>query len=144
MAFEDIERIGAPPKSDVPDDGVRVSTRAAAARGVPVRYIAIQIGGGLARSLVLRGEETTLKLQFGTDRDAGKIAISVDVNAGPFRAKRDKQGRYKLTINAASADGLFALDFPAFTVSPVEVVSREGECPKAVFVASAPMLEVAD
>lgn len=144
MAFEDIERVGSAPPSDVPDDGVRVSSRAAAARGVPVRYIAIQIGGGLATALVLRGEETRVRLQFGTDRDAGKIAISVDVDAGAFVARRDKRGRYKLTINAASAEGLFALNFPAFTVSPVEVVSRQGQCPLGVFVASQPMLEVDD
>lgn len=144
MAFEEIERVGAPPKSDIPDDGVRVSSRAAAARGVPTRYIAIQVGERLAKALVLRGEETRLKLQFGTDRDAGKIALSVDVTSGQFPAKRDKQGRYKLTINGASAEGLFALDFPSFTVTPVEVISRRDECPMAVFKASDAMLAVAD
>ena len=94
--------------------------------------------------MCLLGESTRLQLSFGTDRDAGKIALSVDISAGQFEARRLKSGGYRLTINAASAEGLFALDFPAFTVAPVAVVSRMGKPPMAVFAASPAMLAVED
>lgn len=142
MAFEEIERVGPVTASRIPEDGVLVSSRAAM-KGA--RYITVTIGGGgLAKAMVLRGEETRLTLKFGTDRDAGKVAMSVDVTRGAFPVKRQKSGAWKFTINAASADGLFALDFPAFTVPDVQVVSREGHCPMAVFAASEAMLAVED
>lgn len=90
------------------------------------------------------GDLTRLRLQFGDGSDAGKIALSVDVTNGGFEAKKDKQGRYALTINQRSAEGLFALDFPAFTVSPVEVKERPHTPPLAIFKASDPMLAVED
>lgn len=49
-----------------------------------------------------------------------------------------------MTINGPSAEGLFALDFPAFTVAAVEVRATRGEPPMAVFKASDAMLAVAD
>lgn len=108
------------------------------------RYIRVQIGAVLAKKLCLQGDLTRLRLQFGTGSDAGKIAASVDVTNGGFEAKKDKQGRYALTINQRTADGLFALDFPAFTVSPVDVIEKDRTPPVAVFTASDAMLAVED
>lgn len=142
MAFDDIERVGPKKVQTVPENGVRVSSRHAQGRGKPTRYISIQIGGGLAKKMVLLGEETALRLQFGSGRDAGKIAMSVDVTSGPFPARKQRSGAYHLTINAASAEGLFALEFPPFTVAEVEVVHRQGVPPMAVFAASETMLAV--
>lgn len=96
-------------------------------------------GGGKA------GDQAAVRLLFGSGGDAGKIAISVDHDTGNFIARRDKVGRWVLTINAASADGLFALDFPAFTVPHVEAVRPEnGQPRRAVFKASDAMLAVED
>lgn len=145
MAFEDIECIaGTAPAQTVPSDGVRVSSRKAAGRGSETRYIRVQIGAGLAKALCLLGEQTALRVQFGSGRDAGKVAVSVNVSSGAFAAKRDKQGRYAFTVNSRSADGLFALDFPAFTVSPVDLVHDKGSSPVAIFAASEAMLAVED
>lgn len=93
---------------------------------------------------MLCGEETQLSLKFGTGKDAGMVAMSVNVTGGQFPARKSKAGVWKATINAPSADGLFALDFPPFTVSPVDVLVAEGKCPMAVFKASPEMLAVDD
>lgn len=77
---------------------------------------------------------------FGTGEDAGKIMVAVDQALGKFTAKRSKKGHYALTINAASAEGLFALEFPAFTVAEVECFHPQGLPPHCVFAASAEML----
>lgn len=144
MPFETIERVGPAKPTLVPASGVRVSSRAAAAHGKASRYLVVQIGAGLAQEMVLRGEETKLNLQFGTGKDAGMIGMSVDVTAGQFIAKKSKSGFWKTTINGASAEGLFALDVPEFTVSPVRVLFEQGKCPMAVFKASDEMLAVED
>lgn len=68
------------------------------------------------------------------------IGLSVDAQAGGFRARRAKDGGYVMTINAASAEGLFALDFPAF-VAEASVTHVQNKPPMAVFRASAAMLE---
>ena len=145
MAFDDIERVAAAPAQvAIPHDGLRVSSRAAAARGVPTRYIRIDIGAGLAKALCLHGEQSSLRLRFGSGSDAGKIGLSVDVEDGAFPAKKSAKGIWSLTINAASADGLFALEFPKFTVSEPEIVEKGGKPPMAVFSASEAMLAVED
>lgn len=141
MGFEAIENVAKPPASKVPADGVLVSSRAAARNG---RYIAIAIGPELAKDLCLNRDEVGMRCAFGTGRDAGMIGLSVDASGGAFLARRQKSGKYLLTINQRSAAGMFALDFPAFTVRGVETVSRQGEPPMAVFAASKEMLEADD
>lgn len=102
-------------------------------------------GGGLARRLSLTQPEHKLRLLFGSGADAGKVMLSVDNELGKFHARRDKQGRYSLTINAASAEGLFALDFPLFAVPRVEALRPDnGKPPHCCFTASAAMLAVED
>lgn len=67
--------------------------------------------------------------------------MSVDNATGKFLAKRSNKGDYALTINAATADGLFALSFDTFTRSPVEAIRPEnGKPPHFVFKASDGML----
>lgn len=70
--------------------------------------------------------------------------IAPDQDKGQFPAKRDKAGRYRLSIGGASADGLFALDFPAFCVIEPPVVRAPGCPPACTFDCSAEMLAVAD
>lgn len=89
--------------------------------------------------------EHRLRLLFGTGPDAGKVMVSVDNETGKFLAKRDKQGRYALAINAATAEGLFALEFPTFAVPSIEAIRCDnGKPPHFVFRASKEMLEVED
>ncbi len=132
----------------VPDMGVRIAARALKSRkggALPTRYIRVTLGAGLSKKLSLLNETTGVRLLFGTGSDAGKIAISVDATTGNFQAKRDKAGRYALTINAATAADRFALDFPAFTVPMVEALRPEnGQPPRAVLKLSAAMLDAAD
>lgn len=67
------------------------------------------------------------------------------MTSGNFAVKRAKSGCYNLTLNAATADGMFALSFPTFTVDTVEAVRPEnGQPPRAVFKASAAMLDLGD
>lgn len=90
-------------------------------------------------------DDHRVRVLFGTGSDAGKLQISVDNSGGNFPTKRNKKGNYALTINAASADGLFALEFPVFTVEKCEAVRPEnGQPPHFVFKASVPMLAVPD
>lgn len=146
MAFETIERVGpaVSAKGGVPADGVRVNVRKAAARGVPVSYIAVQIGPELAKAMCLNPEEIALDLALGNGKDAGHVGLSVNTADGGFIAKRKKSGDYLLTINAASAEGLFSLDFAVFSVPGVSVREAMGKPPMAVFKASDAMLAVAD
>lgn len=145
MAFEAIEFVGAPVKASVPAGGVRVSSRGAAPRGgALVRFIQIKFGSKLAEQLCLKLEQVGLSVQFGSGRDAGKIAFSVDASTGAFLAKRDKNGGYSFTINARTADGLFALDFPPFVVEKPEILTLMGKPPIAVFACSEAMLAAGD
>ncbi len=149
MAWDSIENVKpVNPSVAVPDLGIRVTARSLKSRGKasePTRYIRLTLGVGLAKRLSLLNDVAGVRLLFGTGGDAGKIAISVDATTGNFQAKRDKAGRYAVTINAATAQGRFALDFPAFTVPVVEAVRPEnGQPPRAVFKASPAMLAVDD
>lgn len=147
MAFEDIECVNPVNGLDgVPPDGVRVKACKLGGRGGRVvHYIQLKIGAKLAAKISLAAEKHQLRLLFGTDVDAGKIKVSVDNAAGRFLARRDKNGNYALTINAASADGLFALDFPVFAVVDAEPIRpANGQPPHFVFRASTEMLAVDD
>lgn len=146
MAFEDIDVIN-PKKSapsKVPADGVLVQARKLGSRsGKEIQYIRIAIGAKLAKAISLVIEECRVRLAFGTGSDAGLIQVSVDNTTGKFVAKRTAKGDYALTINAATADGLFALSFDTFTRSPVEAIRPEnGKPPHFVFKASDSMLAV--
>lgn len=147
MPFETIENLKPVAISSAsPADGVQVSARKLAIPpkrgGHLARYIRILVGADLAKKLVWRGESERIDLAFGTDRDAGKIRASINHSGGQFVAKRDKQGRYSITINAATAEGLFALDFPAFSLPSLEPVVAMGTPPALVFKASDAMLAV--
>ena len=144
MAFEDIELINAPkpvtPK--VPVMGVAVAARRLGTRkGGEIRYIKLQIGAQLAKAISLVQPACNVRLLFGTGPDAGMVQVSVDNAAGKFAAKRQKSGAYALTINAATADGLFALNFPAFAHDRIEAIRPDnGKPPHFVFRASDQML----
>lgn len=68
----------------------------------------------------------------------------MDNAADTFRAKKGKAGGYMVTINEASADGLFALDFPPFAATAELLPAERGKPPMASFKASEPMLAVED
>ena len=148
MPFEDIDCVNpAPVKLDaLPPKGVRLRPGKMTRKGGgdPTRYIRLTIGKDLARAASLTLPVHKLRLLFGTGDDAGKIMVAVDQERGRFSAKRSKAGDYALTINAASAEGLFALEFPVFCVIDV-AVDRAPHCPASfTFTASADMLAVAD
>ena len=103
------------------------------------RWIEITLGRKLPDQLVLRGDRAQLELRFGNAVDAGKIAMSVDVTAGGFQARKSKSGTWRVTINAESADGLFALEFPTFTAD-TELRHSPGQPPCVIFKASEAML----
>lgn len=148
MAFEIIECVN-PPKAGVPkvpQTGVQVSARKLGSRsGKDVRYIRLQIGAKLAKSVGLSSDKQKVILLFGSAEDAGKIRVSVPANGGGFTASRDKGGNYAITLNAASADGLFGLDFPTFAIEKCEPLRpTNGQSPHFVFKASDAMLAAAD
>jgi hypothetical protein len=150
MAFEVIENLKKKYTTAVcPASGIRVKvrtlTRPAKTGGGEVRFIRVTIGALIARSISLVHERHNLKLAFGTDADAGKIQVSVDNTFGGFPATRDKSGNYSLTINSDTAEGLFALNFPEFTIEKCEAIRPEnGKPPHFVFKASDAMLTVED
>lgn len=150
MAFEVIENLKKVyKKAACPVAGVKVTARvlkrAEKMGGGESRFIRIMVGAQLARSISLAQPNHNLKLAFGTEADAGKIQVSVDNAQGGFPAKRDKVGNYALTINAQTADGLFALTFPEYLIDRIEAIRPEnGKPPHFVFKASDDMLAVED
>lgn len=147
MAFEDIECVSAPKPSRTPPSGVAVAVRRLGRSnrtgGGTVSYIKLTIGADLARRISLTQPEHKLRVLFGTDEDAGKVRISVDNVAGKFETKRDKKGNYAITLNAATVDGLFSLNFQPFTVDRCEALRpTNGQPPHFVFQATADMLAV--
>lgn len=147
MPFDTIENCKSQAiASVVPPAGVLVQARKLKRRDGNgyARYIKIQIGKELARKLVLQAEKEPMVLAAGTGRDAGDLRLQVDHGQGDFIAKRDKRGQYSLTINERSAEGLFALEFPAFSRREIEPVHARGEAPALVFAASESMLAVPD
>lgn len=150
MAFEIIENMKKVyKKAATPENGVKVTsrklTRADRFGGGHTAFIRVAIGAKIAKSISLTKDAHNIRLAFGTDADAGKIQVSVDNAEGGFPAKRNKTGGYALTINRETADGLFAVSFPEFTVDHCEAIRPEnGKPPYFVFKASVPMLAVED
>ena len=143
MAFDTIAYVG-PVKSGVtlPTDGVKVYCRQLTSRkGAVVRYINIQIGAGVAKKLAMHRDTHPMNIQIGRDNDAGKIALSLDMQGG-FVARKNKAGAYTVTINAASAAGKFALQFDAFSRDNVEVLKMQSGAFFCAFLATASMLQV--
>ncbi|WP_156428096.1 hypothetical protein [Novosphingobium sp. FSW06-99] len=132
----------------IPSDGIRVCAGQLTRndKKTVVRFIRITIGAKLARSISLTQPEQRLRLAFGTDADAGKVQVTADNEIGKFRAARDKAGNYGFTINAATADGLFSLEFPEFAVAAISFSPGAGgnSLPRFVFNASAEMLDLKD
>lgn len=146
MPFETIDNLkSVAAQIGVFPDGVRVQARRLSRRGGgETRFIKVTVGSELARKLVWRQETVRIDLAFGTGKDAGKIRASVNVSSGQFVAKRDQQGRYVFTINAATASGLFALVFPDFDIPTVEPFCAAGTPPALIFKGSDQMLAVDD
>lgn len=144
MPFDEIEFVGAPRAATVPPAGVRVVSRRAGRPPSITRFIQITIGKSLAARLVMKMDEIRMAVAFGSGADAGKIRLSVDATAGGFTARKNKQGCYALTINAATADGLFSIDFDAFAVEVVDVTEQAHRPPFATFACSEGMLAVED
>lgn len=147
MAFEEIECLNQTmPLDALPRDGLRFKARKLGSRKAPGefnRYIAVTIGAGLAAKLHLAGDKSALRLLFGTGDDAGKIGLTVDKAAGRFAVKRQKSGTWGFTINAATAEGLFALEFEPFCVEP-EVVAVAGKPSFATAQVTPAMLAAGD
>lgn len=148
MSWEPITNMSQPSNKvpKVPIDGVAVQARKLnVSRGAKktVRFIKILIGAGLAKKLCLIGDETRLRLSLGAGKYAGNVSMAVDVKAGSFPARKGRDGNYVLTINEASAAGLFSLDFPAFTALASPVVPPPAGPPMLAFAAGA-MLDAED
>lgn len=145
MVFVEIENLRPAPTDAVPTQGLRLRARTFKTAKAGIKHwIEITIGGGLAKKLALALPSQKLRILFGSGDDAGKLMIATDQEKGQFPAKRDKTGRYRLSISGPSADGLFALDFPPFAVIEPEVVRAPGCPPACTFECSAEMLAVAD
>ena len=146
MPFTSIERLGAPAAkaAGVPPMGVRVLKRNLRTRsGTDVGFISIRLGAELSRRLGLTGAGHPVGLAFGDGNDTGKIAVTT--GGGEFAARGKPGKAYQITINKASADGLFAWDFPTFERAPLEVLTpARGGHTYTTFAATADMLSVED
>jgi len=148
MSWTVIENLSPATSSGIaqPPHGVVVQSRSFTKRGEggQVRYIRMVVGPKLASNLVLTGEQTRVQLALGMGANSGKVAISVDASRGTFPAKRAKDGSYVLTINARSAEGLFALAFAPFAAEAQMLPPERNKPPMACFPASADMLAAED
>lgn len=140
MSWEPIDNIAPAKAASIPPKGVAVAVRTLGLKsGGKVRYIRMVVGPLLAKSLCLITPEIGMRLALGGGEHAGQVALSVDNTHGNFRAKRAKDGSYVLTINAASADGLFSLTFAPFAADAGIVHARDTP-PMAAFRVPADML----
>ena len=147
MSWEPISNVKPTPPSaeKVPTMGVSIAARRVGMKGGrKARYIKVGIGPQLAKALCMVGEQAGLRLALGGGKFAGHVALSVDNAADCFRAKKGKGGGYMVTINEASAAGLFALEFPPFAASAELLPAERGKPPMASFKASEPMLAAED
>lgn len=117
----------------VPPMGLVITSRRVNVKRIstaePARYIAIRIGAELAKKSAILSDPAFLHIMSGYGTDAGKIKVQVDRGNGHFRASRQKSGGYIVTINAASAEGKFALEFPPMVVREAEVVRPDNGQP---------------
>lgn len=148
MSWEAIDNLrpAAAASAKVPPDGVRVGVRAVGVKGGrTVRWIGITVGAALAKGLSLVQPEIRVRLLMGGGEDHGKLRLAVDATAGNFLARRQKSGAYLIAINAASAEGLFSLDFPAFARARLEAIRpQNGQPVFTVFAVDPAMLEADD
>ena len=144
MSWEIIDNLAPPKAQTVPPKGVRVEARSLTLKKQErtARYIRIHIGAELAKAAAMTHETQQVMLMLGGGSENGKIAIGVS-SSGKFTAKRQKNsGRYTLTVNEASAEGLFALAFETFRVADCEVIRPEnGQPVRFAFRASEAMLD---
>lgn len=144
MTWEPISNVKPTPAAaeKVPPMGVSVTARALGARsGKKVRYIKMAIGPQLAKALCMVGEQAGLRLALGSGKVAGHVALTVDNAPDCFRAKKAKDGGYVLTINEASAAGLFSLAFPPFAARAEMQPLERNKPPMASFRAADAMLD---
>ena len=142
MGFEIIENLQKSHKREhVPVNGICLNSVVFG----KLPFIRLTIGPGLARQSGMNNPTHKICLAFGTGSDAGKIQVSVNDADGMFIAKCSKAGNYALTINKDTADGLFAVVFPKYTIDHIEAIRPDNGNPRYfVFKASAPMLAVED
>ena len=123
MAFERIERVGPAPTSETPPNGLLVASKSMTIRktGNTASFITIRVGAELARKASFHQEAQPVAIEIGTGNDTGKIAIAVDLK-GDFVARGKPGKAYQISINAKSAEGLFALKFDKFSRDNIEVL----------------------
>jgi hypothetical protein len=123
MAFTKLDnpKPGAP--GAVGASQVRISAHAAAHES---RYIKVQVGAEVARKGSFTHPEHKCDILVGDGPDAGAVAIALNDSGGAFKAKRQKNGSYKLTIGATAARGKFSLTFPPFTRDAKAMASSSG------------------
>jgi hypothetical protein len=126
MAFELIRNVGGGSSGQtLAPEGARISSRVMGKRGGAVektRFIKIEVGAMVAKTIGLSLEKHKVKLLSGTGNDVGKVAISPDNAEGDFPCKRAASGAYVITINERAAMGLFSLVFETIHVDKAEIV----------------------
>lgn len=134
--------------SPLAPDHVRVKPRIVGLRsGKVARYIEVRLSAASARKIGLQGEAPRIAMMLGGGERAGMIGLVAANDTGTFVARPFKKapGSYVFTINAASADGLFSLDFPQFDVEAAPFFPEGANGQKGIaFQASAAMLAVED
>ena len=132
-------------KNSLPPDGVSISPRSIMTRaGGRACYIRIEIGLDLARELFFIHPDQRVALGLGYGPHKGCLGISVDANGQFVARKAKKRPTYVVTIGAAAAAGLFALDFPAFAVTNVKCWTEIGKPPVAIIKLTDAMLDAPD
>ena len=139
MAWETVEPIKTTTAAtpSVPPKGLVITVRQLNARrnaAMPARkYIALRIGAELAKASAIAANPAFVRIMIGSGSDANRIKVQVDHaaagNPGCFLAKRQSNGGYLVSINQPSAEGLFAMNFPAITITSAEVVRPENGQP---------------
>lgn len=139
MGFTLIHNQGAAPIGALlTDHGARISARKIGLRskaGVAECFIKIELGIAVAKAIGLHLAKQKVHVLFGEDVDSGKLAISPDNESGLFWAKkRERDGAFLVTINQLSAAAVpkLRLNFEAFGVEKVEILSLPGMSKKAI------------
>jgi hypothetical protein len=126
MTWTRLDNPKPPRASECPPDGVRFSARTAGGRaGRPtVPWIRVQIGKDAARKGSFGRTEHKVHILIGDGEEKGNLAIVCDDSTGKFKAKKQVDGGYIVSISSGAAEGRFKTAFEPFSVFEAKAIGN--------------------
>ena len=140
MAFTDLDN-PRPSRNRIPPAGVLVTTRESGPKDKRARYIAIMIGGELAKALHFFSNPQHVNIAIGNGQDVGKVRI-VAAPDGKFAVNKMTGGSWQVTLGANAIAGRFKDDFERFAIERARIVEATArDKPSTIIPFAAAMLD---